>query len=147
MNKFNFICIYCGFSIFFSIAQAADPCSQLDKEMILMNEEIERLPPEPVTPVEINKVRYEIVHNAMFRGFGQHGGVISAVDVATGKELWTLIVYQTEYDRNEEQDVQDVYITKFIPSKDKKMLQVENEAGKSYLVNLATQEVLEITDK
>jgi hypothetical protein len=148
MNKFNFLCICCGLSItLLGVACAAEPSPQLNKEMIPMNEQSERLPPEPVTPVEINNVRYQIVHNAKFRGFGQSGGVIAAVDIATGKELWTLTVYQTKYDASEERDVQDVYITKLIPSQDKSMLQVENEAQKSYLVNLSTHEIVEITKK
>jgi hypothetical protein len=143
MNKADFLGVCCAFSIvFFGIACAADP-SPPNKEITPMNEQSERLPPEPVTPVEVNNVRYEIVRNAKFRGFGQSGGVLAAVDVATGKELWTLVVYRTDYDHDEEEDVQDVYITKLIPSPDKSLLRVENEAHKAYWVNLSTHEVSE----
>lgn len=112
-----------------------------------MEKQAKRRGPQPVAPVEINTVRYEVMRGTKARGFGQDGGVIAAVDIATGKELWTVMVYQTIYDQNKEQDVQEVYITKLIPNKDKTMLQVENEAHKSYSVNLSTHEVLEITER
>jgi len=112
-----------------------------------MEEQAKRRAPKPVEPVEINNIRYEVIRAAKSRGFEQNGGVIAAVDIAKDEELWTLVVYQTVYDQNEEQDVQDVYITKLIPSQDKKTLRVENEAHKSYLVNLSSHEVLEITEK
>lgn len=104
-----------------------------------MEKQAKRRGPKPVAPVEINTVRYEVKM--------QDGGVIAAVDIATGKELWRVMVYQTIYDENKEQDVQEVYITKLTPSQDNSMLQVENEAHKSYLVNLSTHEVLEVTKK
>jgi hypothetical protein len=112
-----------------------------------MEEQPKRRGPKPVTPVEINAIRYEVVRGAKARGFGQDGGVLAAVDIATGKELWTLTVYQTVYDRDEEQDVQEVYITKLISGHDKNLLRVENEAHKSYLVNLITHKVLETAEK
>lgn len=112
-----------------------------------MTEQPKRRGPKPVTPVEINKVRYEVLRGAKARGFGQDGGVLAAVDIDNGNELWTITVYKTAYDRSEEQDVQEVYITKLIPNQDKSMLRVENEAHKSYVVNLKTHEVSEITEK
>ena len=59
-------------------------------------------------PVTHKGVRYEQIKAARSRGFGQNGGILVAVDVASGKELWTLQLYQTIYDPNEETDAQDV---------------------------------------
>ena len=112
-----------------------------------MEEKAKRRAPKPVKAVEINKIRYEIAGRLKTRAFGQDGGVITAIDTATGAELWTIAVYQTLYDPKEERDVQEVYITSMTPSGDQKSLIVENEAHKSYSVNLATQEVSEITAK
>jgi hypothetical protein len=112
-----------------------------------MEEKAKRRAPKPVKAVEINKIRYEIAGRLKTRAFGQDGGVITAIDTATGAELWTIAVYQTLYDPKEERDVQEVYITSMTPSGDQKSLIVENEAHKSYFVNLATQEVSEITGK
>lgn len=148
MKKFSFVFMCCGLSIFLlDLAYASEPNPLKKNEITKMNERPERLPPKPVSPVEIDKVRYEIIHRAKARGFGQDGGVITAVDIATGKELWTLVVYKTVYDPDEEIDVQDVYITKLIPSADKMSLRVENEAQRSYVVNLSTHEVLEVTER
>lgn len=148
MKKFNLI--YGGFCIFALgvVACAAEPNEQTNKkEVISMEERAKRRAPKPVEPVEINNVRYEVVRAAKARGLGHDGGVIAAVDVASGKELWTLDVYQTVYDQNEEQDVQEVYITKLGPGEDHDTLQIENEAHKAFSVNLNTREVLDITKK
>ena len=112
-----------------------------------MEEKAKRRAPKPVQAVEINKVRYEIAGRLKTRAFGQDGGVITAVDTATGAELWTIAVYKTLYDANEERDVQEVYITSIVPSGDQQSLIIENEAHKSYKLNLATQEVVEIPGK
>ena len=117
------------------------------KEGVAMEEKAKRRAPKPVQAVEINKVRYEIAGRLKTRAFGQDGGVITAVDTATGAELWTIAVYKTIYDANEERDVQEVYITSLKPSGDQKSLLVENEAHKIYSVDLATREVVEITKK
>lgn len=117
------------------------------KEGIAMEEKAKRRAPKPVKAVEINKVRYEIAGRLKTRAFGQDGGVITAVDMTTGAELWTIAVYKTVYDAKEERDVQEVYITSMVPSADQQSLIIENEAHKSYKLNLATQEVVEIPGK
>ena len=90
-------------------------------------------------------VRYQRVRGAKSRDFEQNGGVIAAVDEATEKELWTLVVYQTKYDPDEEQDVQDVYITSLKISDDGKQLLIENERGRRFTVHLADRSVRETT--
>lgn len=112
-----------------------------------MEEKAKRRAPKPVQAVEMNKVRYEIAGRLKTRAFGQDGGVITAVDTATGAELWTIAVYKTLYDANEERDVQEVYITNLRPSDDGRSLIVDNEAHKSYAVDVATREVVEIPKK
>ncbi|MBI5549445.1 MAG: PQQ-binding-like beta-propeller repeat protein [Deltaproteobacteria bacterium] len=112
-----------------------------------MEEQPKRAAPKPVAPVEIDQVRYEVVRRARARGFGQDGGVIAAIDLATGKELWTLVVYRTAHDKNEERDVQERYITRLSPANDHAALRVEDEARRAFLVDLKTREVSQADEK
>ncbi|MFZ4700609.1 MAG: hypothetical protein ACOYMG_11225 [Candidatus Methylumidiphilus sp.] len=121
---------------------AAEPTPTAEKKVTPMEEEQpKRRAPKPVPPARGKSVRYEVVSGAKARGFGQDGGVIAAVDNASGKELWTLTVYQTGYDPNEEEDVQEVYITRLRLNRNESTLMVENESRKSYAVNLSNREV------
>lgn len=110
-----------------------------------MEEQPKRRGPKSVPSVVVDNIRYEVITSAKARGFGQDGGVIAAVDVATGSELWSLVVYKTAYEPGEEQDVQERYITKLTLTKDKNVLRVDNESHKSYLVNLSSHEVSEVS--
>jgi hypothetical protein len=94
-----------------------------------------------VPPVSLGGTRYEVVRGARSRGFNQNGGVLAAVDVRSGKELWTLLVYETRYNDKEEQDVQDVFITHMAMSEDRKHLLIKSESKKSYSVNLDDRSV------
>ena len=97
-----------------------------------------------VNPVSKNGVRYEEIRGAKGRGFEQNGGVIAAVDEATDKELWTLVVYKTEYDPQEEADVQDVFISKLKVNWRGTKLKVVNERKRSFEVDLETKTVTEL---
>ena len=97
-----------------------------------------------VNPVSKNGVRYEEIRGAKGRGFEQNGGVIAAVDEATDKELWTLVVYKTEYDPQEEADVQDVFISKLKVNWRGTKLKVVNERKRSFEVDLETKAVTEL---
>lgn len=94
-----------------------------------------------VAPVTLGDTRYEVVRAAKSRGFKQNGGVLAAVDSRSGKELWTLLVYETRYDDKEEQDVQDVFITHMAISEDRKHLMIKSESKKAYLINLEDRSV------
>lgn len=94
-----------------------------------------------VAPVVAGNTRYEVVRGARSRGFAQNGGVIAAIDVASGKELWTLMLYETAYDAQEEKDVQDRFITEMSLSTDRQSLLVKSENKKTYLVKLADRAI------
>jgi hypothetical protein len=111
------------------------------EKVIAMEEQPKRQAPKAVNPAKGKKIRYEVVQRAKARGFGQDGGVIAAIDTASGKELWTLVVYSTPYDPKEEEDVQEIYITRLSLNQDENQLVVENEARKSFIINLKTREV------
>ena len=105
-----------------------------------MGESAKRRVPR-VEPVVAHGVRYEVVRGARSQGFKQNGGVIAAIEVASGKALWTLLIYTTQYDEHEEADVQDVFITEMKISTDGKTLMIKNEAHKSFVVRLADRSV------
>ena len=89
-------------------------------------------------------IRYEILQGARTRGFKQNGGVISAIDVSSGKELWTLLVYATQYDESEESDVQDVFITEMHLSSEGRALHLKTEDQRNFVVNLSDRSVTEV---
>lgn len=109
------------------------------KQEVAMESMKRRVP--NVAPVTEGGVRYEVVRGARGRGFPQNGGVIAAIDVATGRERWALAVYPITYNADEEGDVQDVFITALRLSKDGQSLLVESEGKKRYAVNLTTKAV------
>jgi hypothetical protein len=94
-----------------------------------------------LAPLEAGGVRYEVVRGARSRGFTQNGGILRAVDLASGEELWILQVYETTYDPQEERDVQDRYITRMSLSEDGQHLLVEAEGRQSFQVRLSDRRV------
>lgn len=94
-----------------------------------------------VAPVVLGNTRYEVVKGARSRGFAQNGGVIAAIDVPSGKELWTLMLYQTSYDAQEETDVQDRFITAMTLSPDQQHLLIQSENKKAYSVKLTDRSI------
>ena len=98
-----------------------------------------RAAPKKVTPVISGGVMY----SAPLRGRGkgeQNGGFIEAVDLDTGKLLWELKVYQIKIDSKLERDVQEIYITSLELVKGN--LEVMNEAGDKFVVDLAKRKVI-----
>jgi hypothetical protein len=98
-----------------------------------------RVAPPKVAPVMLEGVRIEAIHWGRSRGLGQNGGYIAAIDPGSGKELWTLKVYDIAYDSKMEQDVQDVFISKMKAENGK--LAIRNEKGGRYLVDPKTRTV------
>lgn len=95
-----------------------------------------RLEPEPVEPVVMGAVRYEAIASGRAIGLDQDGGVIRAVDRASGAELWRLTVYKVKFDTALEADKQEIYITRLAPAGDGHHLLVEAEGGRRYSVDV-----------
>ena len=62
-------------------------------------------------PVVHKGIRYEQMRRPQEHGFTQAGGVIAAIDEASGKQLWAVQLYQTVFDADEERDAQEVYVS------------------------------------
>jgi hypothetical protein len=98
-----------------------------------------RAAPKNVTPVISEGVMYSAPHRGRTKG-EQNGGFIQAVDLDTGKFLWELQVYQIKYDPKLERDVQEIYITSLELVKGN--LEILNEAGDKFVVDLAKRKVI-----
>jgi hypothetical protein len=97
-------------------------------------------PPE-VPSVKIGKLRFEALQWGKDRGYQQNGGYVAALDAATGKELWTLKVYEVTYQAGMEGDVQDIFIKSLGKSLFGGKLKVEDERGRIYIVDPETRTV------
>ncbi|MBI3229629.1 MAG: hypothetical protein HYZ45_05440 [Burkholderiales bacterium] len=95
-----------------------------------------RVGPEVVTPLIIDGIRLEAVNAGRARGLSQNGGYLEAFDVASGKTLWLLQVYQIKYDQEMEEDVQDRFISKLVWQAQNKTVLVIDEFGKRYQLDL-----------
>ena len=100
-----------------------------------------RAAPPTVAPVEIGELRFSAIHWGRERNFGQNGGYIAAHDRRTGTELWTLKIYNVDYDPELEQDVQDVFIKKLSKTLWGGLLKIADEGGRQYRVDPKTQTV------
>jgi hypothetical protein len=98
-----------------------------------------RVGPPAVSPVTVGGFRFEVVHWGRERGFAQNGGYLAAVDPATGEEKWTVRVYETVYDPDLEQDVQDIFI-RTLRVRDGRV-EVTDERDRRFLVDPATRSV------
>jgi hypothetical protein len=70
------------------------------------------------------------------------GSCVEARDLKTGKLLWQVEVYQTEFDPKVESDVQSVYINSLKIERGK--LIIKNERGDRYTIDLKTRAVKKI---
>jgi hypothetical protein len=100
-----------------------------------------RVAPPKVAPVTIDNVEFAAIPWGKARGLGQNGGYVAAIDPASGKEMWTLKVYDVSYDRTLEGDVQDVFITALAKSASGHELVVTDERGRRYVVDPKTRSV------
>jgi hypothetical protein len=72
-----------------------------------------RLAPAPVKPISNAGLRYEVPHwSSDDQKMQQNGGFIRVVNIRNGLPICTKQVYETKYDKNLEQDVQDNFITR-----------------------------------
>ena len=100
-----------------------------------------RVAPPNVTPVTVGGVRYEAIHWGRERGLKQNGGYIAAIDAASGKELWILKIYQIDYIPKLETDVQDIFIESIKAAANGQSLEIVDEKGRRFTVNLKSRKV------
>lgn len=95
--------------------------------------EAKRGAPKPVAPVRHGGLEFRAPHDLM--------GSIEAVDAERGVRAWYRQIYVVARDLSLETDVQDVYVTKLQVIPDRDVLEVTNERGWVYELDLKTFEV------
>jgi hypothetical protein len=100
-----------------------------------------RAGPDEVAPVRLGDTIYEAIHWGRARGLAHDGGYVRALDAATGRELWVLEVYRVDYDPRRERDVQDVFIDSLRAGASGRTLEVTDEAGRRYEIDLQARTV------
>ena len=100
-----------------------------------------RLPPIPVTAIPHCGVIYSAPPFIRDRSGKplQRGGYIEAHDARTGKLLWRVRIYKTQYDHLLETDVQDVFITRLSLEDD--TLIVSDEKNRKFRLDLKTRHI------
>lgn len=97
-----------------------------------------RIPSPAVAPLKAGALRFEQVGNGLLAGFDQMGGYLAAYDDASGRQLWTLKVYDNRRSPDREGDVQDVFFKSMSLQSDGTLL-IENERGARYVVDPAAR--------
>ncbi|MFN7904410.1 MAG: hypothetical protein ACK5P5_04445 [Pseudobdellovibrionaceae bacterium] len=88
-----------------------------------------RLPPVTVKPISNAGLRYEVPSwSSDDLKKLQNGGFIRVVNIRDGLPICTKQVYETKYDKNLEQDVQDNFITRLKVEKDQLIISSEKIA-------------------
>jgi hypothetical protein len=124
-------------------AQAPLSASAVSASMIkeiAMEESAKRRAPT-AKPVVHQGIRYEQLRRPDEHGFKQGGGVIGATDVASGKLLWAVQLYETQFDPKEERDAQEVYVSQLTLDAKAGVLVALDERKRQWQVRLSDRSV------
>ena len=100
-----------------------------------------RSAPAEVPAITSVEAVYSVPHFGFKNGTGQSGGVIHAHHPKTKKLLWSVQVYKTSYDKDLEEDVQDVFIKSLSFDEDHNLLIMSDEKSRVFVLNLTTRKV------
>jgi hypothetical protein len=100
----------------------------------------DRLPPPEVLPVERDGVRYAQAEDGRKSGQTQEHGVLVALDAASGKRLWSLVVYPERPASGVEADRQWIFFKSMSFDADGR-LRITNEADETFLVDVKLRTV------
>ena len=89
--------------------------------------------PADVAPVQHAGIEYRAPHNML--------GCVEAWDTVSKKRIWFRQIYVVQRDPSLESDVQDVFITAIEVDAKRNVLQVTNEEGGVFALNLKTLNV------
>lgn len=120
-----------------SPAKPATVNSHLQDTSAMSLPKASRIPPPDVPPIEHRGIRYEQEMQGVRHGLDQSTGYLVAIDPATNERLWVLKVYETSNVPGLEQDVQRRYFKRMELIEGRDALQIENETGQRFIVDLA----------
>jgi outer membrane protein assembly factor BamB len=109
-----------------------------------MKQSVSRPPAPVVAPVEHNGIRYEQDQINPARG-DRNGGYLIAVDAETGERLWRVQVYQVPDQSAEGISGMGRYFRSLQLVENGIALEIENEAGGRYRVDLTTRTSVQIS--
>lgn len=95
--------------------------------------------PGEITPLVYNGIKYIVHHWGDSIKKKQNGGFIEAFDLKKRRRLWLLRVYEIEYNKNAEKDLQDIFITR-IEIKNNRLI-IRNEKNDIFMVDLKTRRI------
>lgn len=110
-----------------------------------MSKSAKRAGPDPVAPIVVGGLRFEVPHWGRNVGEQQNGGFLAACDSTTGERLWVVRVYEALYDARREKDVQDVFIVNVALGNSAEELLIEDEEGRRYRLEIPTRTITAIT--
>jgi hypothetical protein len=102
-----------------------------------------RVAPDAVEPLILNGRQYDALHFGKARGLQQNGGYIVVTDAESGEELELIQIYRVKYHGDMERDKQDVFITEINQSDQADTIEVSNERGQTFELNLVTGKVIQ----
>lgn len=117
------------------LTAAPTPPQKKEPAMIFESSDDDRLSPPEVPAVERDGVHYAQAPDGRDVGVDQIGGVLVAIEIASGKRLWTLAVYGNTVDPALEADAQWIFFTSMTFAPDGR-LRIVNEADKTFLVDV-----------
>ena len=94
--------------------------------------------PAEVPAVKHGDLEYRVTHHT---GNGSMPGFVEAFDTAKNGQVWFRQIYVIRRDPDLEGDVQDVFITGIKVIADRNVLEITNERGGVFELNLETLEV------
>jgi len=120
-----------------------DPLAQLSPEWLYqaLEKEGSLTAEQRRQAVENWQSQMQSLREAAQRPACQNGGYLVAYDQATEQRLWWLRVYETSYDLDLEQDVQDVFITA-LSIDDEGYLLVRDERRRIYRIDLSRRQIV-----
>jgi len=119
----------------------AGGCASAPPPAVLSAKSLKREGPAPVAPVRVGTMEISVVHWGTSRGLAQNGGYIAANEIASGRELWLLKVYDVPYDPKRERDVQDTFIVDMKLDSSGSVVLIRDELDRVYVVDPRTRSV------
>ena len=125
---------------------AADtpPATNMENHPMATPPSISRPPAPEVAPIEFGGVRYEQDRTDERQG-DQNGGYLVAIDRKTGERLWRVKVYDVPDYRAAGVEMSGIYFRSMSFANGNKALDIENEVGSVYRVDLDTHSIRKIS--
>ncbi len=100
--------------------------------------------PQAVAPLFNNNIKYSAIPQGLMDMDTFNAGGVQATDSATGKILWTQMIYELKYITGMERENSWVFIDSMALDNTKEYLLIKNERGDLYKLHLLSQRVIHV---